>query len=117
MDLQRIEKLFDDKKIHHGITFNLKIEQVRLAHAVLKDRDALGLLPTGFGNTIAFVVPTIVTVRETITLVLSPLKALIDDQIDILRNWKFSCGKIENPDDMKVEDVEGMYDCTLLQNV
>ena len=50
MDLQRIEKLFDDKKIHHGITFNLKIEQVRLAHAVLKDRDALGLLPTGFGK-------------------------------------------------------------------
>ena len=75
-----------------------------------------GLLDS-WAATIAFVVPTIVSVRETITLVLSPLKALIDDQIDILRNWKFSCCKIENPDDMKVEDVEGMYDCILLQNV
>ncbi|MBA2518447.1 MAG: ATP-dependent DNA helicase RecQ, partial [Chloroflexia bacterium] len=62
-------------------------EQLRAGQAavianVIAGRDTLAIMPTGAGKSLTFQIPAIV--REGITLVLSPLIALMKDQFDSL---------------------------------
>lgn len=59
-------------------------EQLELMKAVLAGRDAVGILPTGFGKSICFQLPALLHPRQLPTIVVSPLNALIKDQIDEL---------------------------------
>src|SRR3954470_5212580 len=54
--------------------------------AVLADRDALVLLPTGAGKSLCYQVPAIVRARrgDGATIVISPLIALMNDQVSAL---------------------------------
>src|SRR5262249_61648806 len=56
----------------------LRPEQEAAMLGVLKDRDALVTLPTGFGKSLIYQVPAMVLQRPTI--VISPLVALMADQ-------------------------------------
>ena len=47
--------------------------------AVLSGRDALGILPTGGGKTVCYLVPAILL--EGLTIVVSPLISLMEDQV------------------------------------
>ena len=57
--------------------------QEDIIHSVLSDRDTLALLPTGGGKSVCFQVP--VMAREGLGIVVSPLIALMDDQVQNLR--------------------------------
>ena len=57
--------------------------QLDIVLAVLEGKDSLALLPTGGGKSICFQVPALA--REGICLVISPLIALMKDQVDNLR--------------------------------
>lgn len=57
--------------------------QEDIVSAVLEGKDTLALLPTGGGKSICFQVPALV--KEGICLVVSPLIALMKDQVDSLR--------------------------------
>lgn len=57
-------------------------EQKRAVEALLTGRDALVVLPTGSGKSFAFQLPALL--RDGTTLVFSPLKALMKDQVDRL---------------------------------
>lgn len=57
--------------------------QERAISAVLSDRDTLVLFPTGGGKSICYQVPA--TVRSGLTLVISPLVALMQDQVEQLK--------------------------------
>ncbi len=61
----------------------LKDEQINLLRRLLRGQDALGILPTGFGKSLVFQLYSVLSPR--VTLVISPLKALIQDQIGALR--------------------------------
>ncbi|MGH7523773.1 MAG: RecQ family ATP-dependent DNA helicase [Gemmatimonadales bacterium] len=57
--------------------------QSRIIHHVLCGRDVLAVLPTGGGKSLCFQVPAIATGR--LTVVVSPLIALMQDQVGALR--------------------------------
>lgn len=57
--------------------------QEEIIQATLNDQDTLALLPTGGGKSICFQVPGLV--REGVTLVVSPLIALMKDQVEQLK--------------------------------
>ena len=63
----------------------LSPEQVELMSAVLGGRDAVGILPTGAGKSLVFQLPALLHPEGKPTLVVSPLVALIKDQVDTLR--------------------------------
>ena len=56
--------------------------QEEISDAVINGHDVLALLPTGGGKSVCFQVPGIA--REGLTLVISPLIALMQDQVDQL---------------------------------
>jgi len=58
-------------------------QQEEIVQAVLAGQDALALLPTGGGKSICFQVPTLM--KEGLCLVISPLIALMKDQVQNLR--------------------------------
>ena len=67
----------------------LKDEQIDLLQRTLHGHDAIGILPTGFGKSLVFQLYAILSPR--VTLVISPLKALIQDQVGALRRLGWTC--------------------------
>ena len=58
--------------------------QLDIVRAVYEGRDVLGLMPTGGGKSITFQVPALA--MKGLCLVITPLIALMKDQVDNLRN-------------------------------
>src|SRR5690625_6021242 len=61
---------------------NFRNGQERAVHAVLEGRDTLVLLPTGGGKSLCYQVPA--SLFEGLTLVISPLVTLMQDQVEQL---------------------------------
>jgi len=61
----------------------LKPEQELIIDSILDGNDTIGLLPTGFGKSITFQLPSLIF--EGITIVISPLVALMADQVNNLK--------------------------------
>ncbi|MCB9073416.1 MAG: ATP-dependent DNA helicase RecQ [Bdellovibrionaceae bacterium] len=59
---------------------SFRFPQEEIITHVQADQSALGVLPTGFGKSICFQVPAMMS--EGLTLVISPLIALMKDQVD-----------------------------------
>lgn len=71
----------DVLKKHWGFE-NFREPQLEIINAVLNGKDTLALLPTGGGKSICFQVPAMI--KSGICIVVSPLIALINDQIQNL---------------------------------
>src|SRR4051812_1554131 len=73
------------KLIEHHWGFRvLRPMQEQAMRAVLARRDSLVVLPTGGGKSLCFQAPALLNPKET-TVVVSPLIALMKDQVDGLR--------------------------------
>lgn len=75
----------DFAPIDHALRTRFRFEGFRpgqreLIEAVLSGRDALGVLPTGAGKSLCYQLPA--TLSSGLTLVVSPLIALMKDQVD-----------------------------------
>ena len=64
----------------------LRAEQTEAIEASLAGRDALVVLPTGYGKSLCYQLPAVTLARRGAgpTLVVSPLIALMDDQVSAL---------------------------------
>ena len=77
---------------------NLKVKQVICIEAIYRGRDVVALLPTGYGKSVIFhLLPSLFLDKVNcergaaypVVIVVSPLNALIKDQIRRLREGKF----------------------------
>ncbi|MEZ4414836.1 MAG: RecQ family ATP-dependent DNA helicase [Gemmatimonadota bacterium] len=68
--------------------------QRKLIEAVIAGRDALGVLPTGGGKSLCYQVPAVV--RGGLTLVVSPLLSLIEDQVERGRRLGLRAGGLSS---------------------
>jgi RecQ family ATP-dependent DNA helicase len=57
---------------------NLKDKQIEVINELLLGNDVIGLLPTGYGKSMCYMLPALLTKR--VILIISPLISLIDDQ-------------------------------------
>ncbi len=68
----------------HYPGFSLRGEQAEVIAGLLAGRDALVVWPTGSGKSLCFQLPALVGEDAALTIVLSPLIALMQDQVDAL---------------------------------
>ena len=80
-----------------------KAEQVQAIHAVVTGNDVFVKVATGFGKSVCYVVVPYVcdflrsesdVSSQSVLLTVSPLKALMEDQIDDIRKCGISCLKL-----------------------
>lgn len=63
---------------------SFKGSQEKIISGILNNQDVLALMPTGGGKSISFQIPALL--KDGICIVVSPLIALIQNQVDTLRN-------------------------------
>jgi ATP-dependent DNA helicase RecQ len=82
--------------------------QLETIKTVAKGRDTLIVMPTGGGKSLCFQIPALV--REGVTLVISPLIALMKDQVDFLTESGVSATFINSSitDKERAERIENM---------
>ncbi len=80
--------------------------QEEVISAVLEGKDTLALLPTGGGKSICFQVPTLV--KEGLCIVISPLLALMADQVDSLTKRGIKAVAINSM--LKYRDIDRLLD-------
>jgi ATP-dependent DNA helicase RecQ len=81
-----VETLFRrcEEELHQVFGFTeFRGPQADIIRAVLAGKDALAILPTGGGKSLCFQLPSLV--REGLTVVVSPLISLMQDQVQQLR--------------------------------
>lgn len=52
-----IEKIFEEIKIKHNFNFDLKQEQKKIIDLVLNGQSVSGVLPTGYGKSMCYILP------------------------------------------------------------
>lgn len=107
MEKETIISRFKERRSQHNIAFDLKNEQIEIAASVAKKRNCVGFLPTGFRKTFSFVLNAMVSDNSGLTLIISPLLSLMENQMGALRDWNFSCAKISA--DTSEDMLNGMY--------
>jgi ATP-dependent DNA helicase RecQ len=80
--------------------------QEEIILSVLEGRDTLALLPTGGGKSICFQVPALV--KGGLCIVVSPLIALMKDQVEHLRDRNIKAGAIYSG--MRVSEIQATID-------
>src|SRR5438477_791876 len=78
-----IEKAREILKHRFGYD-SFRMNQEAAIGAVLRKKDCVLLMPTGGGKSICYQIPALM--QDGLTVVISPLIALMKDQVDALRN-------------------------------
>ncbi|QNM86756.1 RecQ family ATP-dependent DNA helicase [Polaribacter pectinis] len=80
--------------------------QEEIITAVLEQKDVIALLPTGGGKSVCFQVPALA--KEGVCLIISPLIALMQDQVENLKNLGIKATTI--PSGVKQDEIITLFD-------
>ncbi|XP_048755624.2 bifunctional 3'-5' exonuclease/ATP-dependent helicase WRN-like [Ostrea edulis] len=110
-----INRILSEKQFH----FAVKPEQFKIIESIVNKRDTFAVLSTGFGKSICYVIPALYydeinPCKKHTSLVISPLKALIKDQVQTLKDHNIkACGIYEGVDKSVVDEIKN-GDATVL---
>ena len=107
--VESINKIYsEDLKDQFSFTFSLKKEQLDILSYILNGKDTFGILPTGYGKSMCFILPPLI-VPNKISLVISPLRGLMISQVASLseRGIKAACILTKDEMSKEVSDGEG----------
>ena len=76
--------------------YNLQELQLQICQNNMKDASVMAVLPTGFGKTVTFVLPQLFSQNQKITIVISPIKALVSEQVDALNAKNLNAMNLKN---------------------
>lgn len=83
---------FREFNVRNYDVFNTsKVSQKNIINAALESKSLLAVLPTGGGKTITFQLPAVIKAKayKGLSIVISPLQALMRDQVDSFKNDNF----------------------------
>lgn len=86
---------------------SLKKEQEKIINTVLSGKDCIGILPTGYGKSAAFQLPALIL--EGITLVVTPLISLMQDQVKHLKEKRIPAAMLSSL--QTIEEQDRIYQC------
>ena len=84
----------------------LKNEQYEIINNLLLGNDVIGLLPTGGGKSMCYLLPPLLV--KKIILIISPLISLMEDQKEKLDSKGIPCSALHSNNVNKFEDIENI---------
>ncbi|XP_065359615.1 ATP-dependent DNA helicase Q5 [Calliphora vicina] len=97
-------KMYENLEKHFGFKeFKSELQKKAIKCAVKKKRDVYVSMPTGSGKSLCFQLPGLIAEGQ-LTIVFSPLLALIKDQIDHLAKWKIQADSLNSKMSQKERD-------------
>lgn len=86
----------------------LKDKQVEVINELLLGNDVIGLLPTGYGKSMCYLIPPLVT--KKVIFIISPLISLMDDQKDKLNKMEIPCAALHGNNKNKDQEIFQVMD-------
>lgn len=100
-EVNKQTKLFEDLKKYFGYE-NFRTNQLEIINTILSGNDCLVIMPTGGGKSICFQLPALQFSK--VTVVISPLIALMKDQVDGLKANGIPAEYYNSSQDMQQQD-------------
>jgi ATP-dependent DNA helicase RecQ len=93
MSNERLQKLHAILKDTFGY-LSFRFEQLNVIESILDGKDTLGIMPTGGGKSLCYQIPALFL--DGVTLVISPLISLMQDQVMNLREYGVSAAYLNS---------------------
>lgn len=87
---------------------NLKDKQLEIIEAIINKQDVVGLLPTGYGKSLTYLLPPLIT-KKTI-FIISPLISLMEDQKEKLENMNIPVSTLHSNNPNKTTEIHDILD-------
>ena len=83
---------------------SLKDKQIEVIDELLLGNDVIGLLPTGYGKSMCYIIPPLIT--KKIMFIISPLISLMDEQKEKLLSLNIQCSALHGNNCNKDEEIQ-----------
>jgi len=86
----------------------LKDKQIEIIEALMDKKDVIGLLPTGYGKSMTYLIPPLI--KKKAMFIISPLISLMEDQKEKLNNLNIPVATLHSNNKYKQQDISDIID-------